>query len=265
MKSVSTTWAVLLSSAFCLAQAPAPPVPQEPPAPKIQKPAGAQTPPATQGTPVVTPNTPFESGAAPAPGLSTPGLSAAPTGSPGSGPPQPPGAATTDPAATTTLADGKMRKSYVIGPLDILDIRVWNDPKLSGIFDVRPDGVISMNLIGEIRADGLTVPELTKAIVAKLSDLMNAPEVNVQVARVNSKRYFIFGEVIKGGEFPLIADTTVIEALSNTGGFREFASPRKIYVLRGTKKLKFNYKEVSQGKHMEQNILLENGDKIFVP
>jgi polysaccharide export outer membrane protein len=85
------------------------------------------------------------------------------------------------------------------------------------------------------------------------------------VARVNSKRYFIFGEVGRGGEFPLIADTTVLEALSNTGGFREFANPKKIYVLRGTKKLKFNYKDVSQGKHMEQNIFLENGDKIFVP
>jgi polysaccharide export outer membrane protein len=94
---------------------------------------------------------------------------------------------------------------------------------------------------------------------------MNSPEVNVQVARVNSKRYFIFGEVARGGEFPLVADTTVLEALSNTGGFREFANPKKIYVLRGTKKLKFNYKEVSQGKHMEQNLVLENGDKIFVP
>jgi polysaccharide export outer membrane protein len=236
----------------------------------LEKPAAAQTPPAAQGTatgsvtvvvPAV-PNTPFESGTAPTPGLSAgpqqPPAEAAATRSPAL-------AATTDAAATPTGADVKAKKPYVIGPLDILDIRVWNDQKLSGIFDVRPDGVISMNLIGEIRADGLTVPELTKAIVAKLSDIMNSPEVNVQVARVNSKRYFIFGEVARGGEFPLVADTTVLDALSNTGGFREFANPKKIYVLRGTKKLKFNYKEVSQGKHMEQNLVLENGDKIFVP
>jgi polysaccharide export outer membrane protein len=261
MKFAFMTWAALLSGALCLAQTPAAQAPQEPPASKLEKPAAAQTPPAAQGVPAV-PTTPFESGTAPTPGLSA-------------GPPQrPPEAAATrspaptpatDAAGTPTGADVKAKKSYVIGPLDILDIRVWNDQKLSGIFDVRPDGVISMNLIGEIRADGLTVPELTKAIVAKLGDIMNSPEVNVQVARVNSKRYFIFGEVARGGEFPLVADTTVLEALSNTGGFREFANPKKIYVLRGTTKLKFNYKEVSQGKHMEQNLVLENGDKIFVP
>jgi polysaccharide export outer membrane protein len=260
MKFAFMTWAALLSGALCLAQTPPVQVPQEPPAPKIEKPAEVQTPPAPQRAPVVAPNAPFESGGAPAPGLTTgsaqPSADAAATRSPA------PGAAD---AAATTTADVKAKKPYVIGPLDILDIRVWNDQKLSGIFDVRPDGVISMNLIGEIRADGLTVAELTKAIVAKLGDIMNSPEVNVQVARVNSKRYFIFGEVTRGGEFPLVADTTVLEALSNTGGFREFANPKKIYVLRGTKKLKFNYKEVSQGKHMEQNLVLENGDKIFVP
>jgi polysaccharide export outer membrane protein len=262
MKFAFMTWAALLTSTLCLAQTPGAQVPQEPPAPKIEKPAEAQKPPGAQRPPVVVPNTPFESGP-PAPGLST-GAAAPPAATPGGQAAQPPAAAI-DATATPTAADGKAKKPYIIGPLDILDIRVWNDQKLSGIFDVRPDGVISMNLIGEIRADGLTVAELTRAIVARLGDLMNSPEVNVQVARVNSKRYFIFGEVGRGGEFPLIADTTVLEALSNTGGFREFANPKKIYVLRGTKKLKFNYKDVSQGKHMEQNIFLENGDKIFVP
>jgi polysaccharide export outer membrane protein len=260
MKSVFMMWAALLWAALCLAQTP--PAVQAPPnspdkvtAPKVQKP------PEAQGAPVVVPNTPFESGAAPA----------SPASSPAGGVQQPPAdtAATRSAAqpatASTTEGNTKAKKSYLIGPLDVLDIRVWNDQKLSGIFDVRPDGVISMNLIGEIQADGLTVAELTKAIVAKLSDLMNAPEVNVQVVRVNSKRYYIFGEVGRGGEFPLTADTTVLEALSTAGGFKEFANPKKIYVLRGTQKLKFNYKEVSQGKHMEQNIMLENGDKIFVP
>ena len=147
----------------------------------------------------------------------------------------------------------------------MLDIRVWNDAKLSGFFDVRPDGMMSMPLIGEFRAEGDTVAELRETILKKLNALMNAPEVNVQVAKINSKRYFIFGEVARSGEFPLITEITVLDALSNCGGFREFANPKKIYVLRGSKKLDFNYKDVSHGKHMEQNIVLESGDRIFVP
>ena len=167
----------------------------------------------------------------------------------------------------TAGAGGKseQKRPYVIGPLDILDIRVWNDPKMSGIFDVRPDGIMSMPLIGEFRADGMTVAELREAVVTRLSDLINAPEVNIQVARINSKRFYIFGEVGRAGEFPLIAETTILDALSNCGGFREFANLKKIYVLRGAKKLPFNFKEVSQGKRMEQNITLESGDRIFVP
>lgn len=165
--------------------------------------------------------------------------------------------------ATAELSPAK--KPYVIGPLDVLDIRVWNDAKLSGFFDVRPDGMMSMPLIGEFRAEGDTVAELRETILKKLNALMNAPEVNVQVAKINSKRYFIFGEVARSGEFPLITEITVLDALSNCGGFREFANPKKIYVLRGSKKLDFNYKDVSHGKHMEQNIVLESGDRIFVP
>src|SRR5947209_3650522 len=72
-------------------------------------------------------------------------------------------------------------KTYIVGPLDVLEIRVWNDPKMSGAFGVRPDGVISMPLIGEIKADGLSIPELTRAISDKLSTVMNDPEVNIQI------------------------------------------------------------------------------------
>ena len=173
------------------------------------------------------------------------------------------------PAAAAPDSSGQglpaARKAYVIGSLDVLDIRVWNDPKLSGLFDVRPDGIISMPLIGELRADGQTVAQLRETILQKLNTLMNSPEVNVQIARINSKRYFIFGEVARSGEFPLVAEITVLDALSNCGGFREFANPKKIYVLRGSKKLEFNYKDVSRGKNMGQNIVLENGDRIFVP
>ena len=155
---------------------------------------------------------------------------------------------------------------YVIGSLDLLDIQVWNDAKLSGYRDVRPDGVISMPLIGEIKADGLTVPQLTSVIKDKLREsVMEDPEVTIQVARINSKKYTIFGGCARQGEFPLVGPTTVLDAFANCGGFKDFANLKKIYVLRGTQRFPFNYKDVSQGKHMEQNIRLHNGDRIFVP
>jgi len=94
---------------------------------------------------------------------------------------------------------------------------------------------------------------------------MQHPQVTVQVASVNSKKYFISGEVNHPGAFPLAVPTRVMEALVQAGGFRDFAKLSKIYVLRGTTKHSFNYKDVSKGKHPEQNILLENGDTIFVP
>ena len=167
--------------------------------------------------------------------------------------------------AETASSDKSTEGPYVIGPLDVLYVRVWGNQNLTGLVDVRPDGMISMPLIGEIKADGVTVSVLRESLRAKLEDFLIKPEVDVQVTKVNSKKFYIFGEVGKPGEFPLVGALTVLDALSNAGGFRDFANQKKIYILRGTKKLPFNYKEVSQGKHMEQNIKLENGDRIFVP
>jgi polysaccharide biosynthesis/export protein len=150
------------------------------------------------------------------------------------------------------------------GPLDVLDVSVWNDAKLSHIYDVAPDGTISMPLIGVIKADGLTAPELAASIKEKLLQVLNTPEVNVQVVRNNSKKYYIFGAVAHPGEFPLTSQTTVLDAFASSGGFRDFAKLKKIRILRGSHEYFFNYKDVSRGKHMEQNIFLENGDKIFV-
>lgn len=155
---------------------------------------------------------------------------------------------------------------YVIGSLDVLQISVWNDPKLSGTFGVSSDGMVSMQLIGEVKADGLTVKELTAVIRQKLmATVMNDPDVNVQVARNNSKKYTILGGCARQGEFPLLGEMTIMDAFANCGGFKDFANLKKIYVLRGEQKLPFNYKEVSQGKHLEQNRRLKNGDRIFVP
>lgn len=158
-------------------------------------------------------------------------------------------------------------KAYVIGPLDVLYIKVWKQPDLSGAINVGPDGMISMQLIGQIKADGLTANQLRDVITQKLKECcVNNPEgeVDVQVAKNNSKRYYVYGGVLKPGEFPLDRDTSVMDALSLVGDFKEFANKKKIRILRGAKTYYFNYIEVSKGKHMEQNILLENGDRIFV-
>jgi polysaccharide export outer membrane protein len=154
---------------------------------------------------------------------------------------------------------------YIIGVEDVLHVLVWRENDLTGNKVVRPDGKISFPLIGELQASGLTPEQLGKDITAALTKLINGPEVTVSLVSVNSKRYYIDGEVNRTGEFKLVSPTTILEALSIAGGFREFAKTTKIRILRGTTMLKFNYKEVSHGKKMEQNILLQNGDHIIVP
>ncbi|MFB3827782.1 MAG: polysaccharide biosynthesis/export family protein [Bryobacteraceae bacterium] len=156
-------------------------------------------------------------------------------------------------------------KTYIIGPEDVLLVRVWREAELSGQFPVRPDGKISLPLVNEVQAAGVTPGDLAQIIAKGLAKYMTKPEVNVAVVQVNSKKYFIIGEVQKPGSYPLTVPTTVLEALVNAGGFRDFANPKKIVLLRKGQRLKFNYKDVIAGKHMEQNVLLESGDQIIVP
>jgi polysaccharide export outer membrane protein len=176
----------------------------------------------------------------------------------------------TDPArlaAPSTPTAAITDKSYVIGAEDILAIQVWGDPRLSGEFLVRPDGRISMNLIGEVGAAGLTPSQLEQSVTDLLrsKEILNKPQVTVQVKQILSKKYYIQGEVLKPGPNPLVVPTRILEALVNAGGFKDFANARKIEVVRGDQRFKFNYKDVIKGKHTEQNILLEPGDIIIVP
>ena len=157
------------------------------------------------------------------------------------------------------------KKVYTIGPEDSLYVRVWHEPDLSGTIDVRPDGYISMQLIGEMKVDGMTLSQLSAAITKRLQDFIKNPEVNVQLMRVNSKKYTIQGEVNRPGTYPLTGPVTILEALVNASGFRDFANTKKIYLLRGSQRFNFNYKQVSKGKNLEQNIQVQNGDEIFVP
>jgi polysaccharide export outer membrane protein len=222
---------------------PASTIPAPPSAPETDQNAGA---PASQGAPV--------SQAAPA------GQAAAASNQP---PPSGKGAAQGR-AAGAKPDNG--RKPYVIGPLDVLQIKVWNNPNLSGTVAVDSDGLISMSLIGEIKADGLTQRQLKDKIGERLRDFFNNnPDVDVTVLKVNSKRYFVYGGVGRGGEFPLVEETTVMDALANTAGFKDFANKKKIYIMRGTQRFNFNYLDVSKGKQLEENIVLQNGDRIYVP
>ncbi|HTM50372.1 MAG TPA: polysaccharide biosynthesis/export family protein [Bryobacteraceae bacterium] len=159
-------------------------------------------------------------------------------------------------------------KNFVIGPEDVLIVRVWRDPEVSGQVVVRPDGKITLQLLGEIQAAGLTPEGLSQSIydgLSKLKKTLDKSEVTVTVTTVNSRKYFIQGEVYRAGQFPLLVPTTVLEALGNAGGFREFANQKKIVILRkGGARFNFNYKEVVAGKKLEQNILLQPGDQIIV-
>lgn len=158
-------------------------------------------------------------------------------------------------------------KSYIIGAEDVLLIRVWRDAEVSGPVTVRPDGKITLQLLGDIQAAGLTPEALTQVVYDGMSKLktLDKSEVTVAVTDVRSKKYYIQGEVLKPGAYPLLIPTTVLEALVNAGGFRDFANQKKIKVLRGSSRFEFNYKEVIQGKKQEQNIYLQPGDQIIVP
>ena len=156
-------------------------------------------------------------------------------------------------------------KTYVIGPEDILLIRVWREPELSSAVQVRPDGKITMQLVGEIQAAGETPEGLKAKIVGALQEYILKPDVYVSLQSVQSRKFYITGQVNRPGPYPLVVPTTVMQALSAAGGFLDFANTKKVTILRGGKTLKFNWNDAVKGKNPEQNVLLEPGDHINVP
>jgi polysaccharide export outer membrane protein len=155
--------------------------------------------------------------------------------------------------------------TYLIGSEDILNIRVWREPDLSGPVGVRPDGKISLPLLGDVQAGGETPEKLAASLTEAFSKFVTSPEVMVSVAAVNSKKYFISGEVARPGSYPLVVPTTVAEALAIAGGFRDYADKKNVMIMRGPKRYKFNYRDFERGRALPQNITLENGDHIIVP
>jgi polysaccharide export outer membrane protein len=156
-------------------------------------------------------------------------------------------------------------KNYIIGAEDVLTVQVWRDAELSRQVMVRPDGKITLPLVNEIPAAGETPEQLAGNIAQALNKYLISPQVTVAVQQVNSKKFYIQGEVNKPGPYPLVVPTTVLEGLVNAAGFRDFANEKRITILRGKETFKFNYKDVVRGKHLDQNILLQPGDQIYVP
>lgn len=155
--------------------------------------------------------------------------------------------------------------SYKVGPADILNIRVWDEPQFSGPVSVQQNGNITLPLIGDLKAGGETPVHIEAEITKALTKYIVRPLVTVTVQEVGSRRYYMVGQIGRPGEYPLIVPTTILEAISKAGGPLEFANTKKIYVLRGDKRIPFNWKEVLKGKHMDQNILLKPGDTIVIP
>lgn len=172
------------------------------------------------------------------------------------------------PAPAETQNVPEPSTDYVIGADDNLRISVWKEPDLSATLPVRPDGKISMPLLDDVVAAGLTPMQLSASIRDRLKKYIADPRVTVVVLAMNSRRIFVTGEVTHPGPIPLLPNMTMLQALSSAG-FTQFANLKGIYLLRThngrQEKLPFNYKQVVKGDHPEENILLKPGDTIVVP
>ena len=171
------------------------------------------------------------------------------------------------PAAAAVNSAGD---DYLIGTSDVLEINVWQEKELTESVPVRSDGKISMPLIGEVQASGRTPAQLKQEITSKLRAYLTAPDVTVVVLQMNSRKFNILGRVAKPGSYSLSATTTVLDAIAVAGGFQDFAKIKKIYILRRNDKgrmshIPFNYKDVIEGKHPEENITLMPNDSVVVP
>ncbi|MGD0414440.1 MAG: polysaccharide biosynthesis/export family protein [Terriglobales bacterium] len=157
---------------------------------------------------------------------------------------------------------------YVIGPDDVLHVAVWKEPDLSATLPVRPDGKISLPLLNDVQAAGLTPQQLGVSLTEKLKKYIADPRVTVVVATINSKRIYLTGEVSHAGAMPMLPNMTVLQALSSAG-ISQFANTKRIYVLRTEngkqQKLPVNYSKLVKGEQIEQNYLLQPGDTIVVP
>jgi polysaccharide export outer membrane protein len=178
------------------------------------------------------------------------------------------GQATAPTATAPAPAEGTGADSYVIGASDVLTITVWKESTLSGTVLVRPDGMISLALIGDVQASGMTPVQLANQIAAKLKKYIQEPNVSVVIAQIHSKVVYLLGEVGKKGPVEMTPGMTLLEAISSAGGLTDYANSRKIYILRNEpgsqRRIPVHYKQALKGDRVF-NVVLRPGDTIVVP
>lgn len=176
-------------------------------------------------------------------------------------------AGVTAPATSSSEPVAFSGPKYRIGPEDVLHVSVWDNKELTLDVVVRPDGKISMPLVQDVQAEGLTAVELSDLLSQRLTTFIKDPQVSVIVTQVNAPKIFVIGNVVRPGPYPLRSDMSVLQALSLAGGFTPFASPRSIKVVRnagGQQEVrKANYYDMIDDG--EGNYLLKPGDTIVVP
>jgi polysaccharide biosynthesis/export protein len=155
---------------------------------------------------------------------------------------------------------------YLIGLGDVLRVVVWKEPDLTLDVTVRPDGMITLPLIGDVQAAGRGPSQLAGNLVAELERFVESPRITVTVSQATSARIYVVGQMMRPGEFPLSGRMTVLKALALAGGFKDFAKPDSIVIVREDQTvIPFNYKRIADGKDLSQNVLLAAGDTIVVP
>jgi polysaccharide export outer membrane protein len=181
-------------------------------------------------------------------------------------PQQPPAAAPPAPAAAAASDEPA---EYYVAPGDVLRIAVWKEPELTGDVFVRLDGRITVPLVGDVIAAGRTTDYLAIEIRNKLRAFLETPQVTVTVTQAVSARFYVIGEVVTSGAFPLTGRISVLQALALAGGFREFAKKDRILIIRDRRgqrsAIPFNFRDLEIGVNLEQNVVLDAGDVIIVP
>jgi polysaccharide export outer membrane protein len=175
------------------------------------------------------------------------------------------------PAAAGTPLGGPVAPlpDYIIGPSDVLTVLFWRDKDMTADVVVRPDGNITLPLLNDVRAAGLTPDQLRARIVTEANRYLEDPSPTVVVKEINSRKVFITGQVEKPGPYPLSASMTVIQLIALAGGLKEFADGKNILVMRtdnGTQTAhSFDYQQLLKRKNLQQNIELKPGDTVVVP
>jgi polysaccharide export outer membrane protein len=172
-------------------------------------------------------------------------------------------------ASSTAQKAATADPNYLIGSQDVLNVSVWKEAELTQTVPVRPDGKISLPLLNDVQAAGLTPTQLAENLTESLKKFVTNPQVTVIVTQMNSQRIYILGEVTRAGAYPLLPNMTILQGLSNAGGFTQFANLKKIYMFRTENgkqvRYPFNYKDVVNGKAQDENIVLRAGDTIVIP